>query len=29
MADLPGIFDYVRSGCEPERHHSVVLVVSP
>ena len=20
---------YVRSGCEPERHHSVVLVVSP
>ena len=24
---LPGIFDYVRSGCE--RHHSVVLVVSP
>ena len=22
-------FDYVRSGCEPERHHSVVLVVSP
>ena len=26
---LPGIFDYVRSGCQPERHHSVVLVVSP
>ena len=26
---LPGIFDYVRSGCEPERHDSIVLVVSP
>ena len=26
---LPGIFDYIRSGCEPERHDSVVLVVSP
>ena len=25
---LSEIFDYVRSGCEPERHHSVVLVVS-
>ena len=25
---LSGIFDYVRSSCEPERHHSVVLVVS-
>jgi len=26
---LPGIFDYVGNGCEPERHDSVVLVVSP
>lgn len=26
---LPGIFDFVRSGCEPERQDSVVLVVSP
>jgi len=26
---LPGIFDYVRNGCEAERHDSVVLVVSP
>ena len=26
---LPGIFDYLRSSCEPERHDSVVLVVSP
>ena len=26
---LPGIFDYIRSGCEPEREDSVVLVVSP
>ena len=26
---LPGIFDYVRNGCEPERHDSVMLVVSP
>ena len=25
---LSGIFDYVRINCEPERHHSVVLVVS-
>ena len=26
---LPGIFDYVQSGYEPEHHDSVVLVVSP
>ena len=26
---LAGIFDYLRSSCEPERHDSVVLVVSP
>ena len=26
---LPGIFYYLRSSCEPERHDSVVLVVSP
>ena len=26
---LPGIFDYVQSGCEAGRHDSVVLVVSP
>ena len=25
---LPGIFDFVRSGYEPERQDSVVLVVS-
>ena len=26
---LPGIFDFIQSGCEPERQDSVLLVVSP